>query len=59
MWLVSKLPSIDWIQLQWVSSLLARHCSFGSPSVPKSRKGVMVSDGPIYVQTMPPDSCVG
>ncbi len=44
---VSMLPSIACTQLQVVMVLVADHFSGGSPSVPKSRNGVMVSRGPM------------
>ena len=42
-----------------MTSLLAVASPAGSDSVPKSRNGVMASAGPMYVQTIPPDSRVG
>ena len=47
MWAVSMLPSIACTQLQVVMVLVADHFSRGSPSVPKSLKGVIVSLGPM------------
>src|SRR5215470_9804557 len=59
MWAESRLPSIDCTQLQVDSCLPTRHWSGDSESEPKSRKGVMLDSGPMYVHTIPPDSCVG
>ncbi|OLT11521.1 hypothetical protein BJF78_05065 [Pseudonocardia sp. CNS-139] len=59
MCVVSRLPSIDCTQLHSASCLRACTCSGASDSVPKSRNGVTVSGGPMYVQTIPPDSCTG
>ena len=56
---VSRLPSIACTQLQVVTCLVAMNSAASCPSVPKSLKGVIVSRGPMYVQTMPPDSWVG
>jgi hypothetical protein len=56
---VSRSPSIDCTQLHRTSSLFAATIEAGSASVPKSLNGVIVSGGPMYVQTMPPDSRVG
>ena len=56
---VSMSPSMDCTQLQKICSLFTAASDDGSASVPKSLKGVIVSGGPMYVQTMPPDSWTG
>src|SRR4029077_5448790 len=56
---VSRSPSMDCTQLQKTCSLFTVTSEDGSASGPKSLKGVIASGGPMYVQTMPPDSWAG